>query len=158
MTKYASECTEGVGQILNLQNTFNRYCDEIRMKIQTENFFGSLISTRLVQHILVGFGQINVLVRVALWNKVVNGHINQYYLPMEYWNSQILYNAFIHWLSINIDLQNWILPCQTLNSLKLYHQNQWLQVKNDSFRHQGQYIMYYINKKNSENMWLRSKL
>ena len=84
MTKYASECTEGVGQILNLQNSFDRYCDEIRMKIQTENFFGSLISTRLVQHILVGFGQINVLVRVALWNKVVNGHINQYYLPMEY--------------------------------------------------------------------------
>jgi hypothetical protein len=36
------------GQILNFQNTFDRTCDEIRMEIQTENFFGSLISTKLL--------------------------------------------------------------------------------------------------------------
>jgi hypothetical protein len=35
------------GQILNFQNTFDRTCDEIRMEIQTENFFGSLISMSL---------------------------------------------------------------------------------------------------------------
>jgi len=34
------------GQILNFQNTFDRACDEIRMEIQTENFFRSLISMR----------------------------------------------------------------------------------------------------------------
>ena len=34
------------GQILNFQNTLA--CDEIRMEIQRENFFGSLISMRLV--------------------------------------------------------------------------------------------------------------
>jgi hypothetical protein len=37
----------GGGQILNFQNTRDRACDEIRMEIQTENFFRSLISTRL---------------------------------------------------------------------------------------------------------------
>ena len=36
-----------MGQILNFQNSFDRPCDEIRMKIQTENFFRSLILTRL---------------------------------------------------------------------------------------------------------------
>jgi hypothetical protein len=35
------------GQILIFQNTFDRAWNEIRMKIQTENFFGILISTRL---------------------------------------------------------------------------------------------------------------
>jgi hypothetical protein len=35
------------GQILNFQNTLDRAWNEIRMKIQTENFFGILISTRL---------------------------------------------------------------------------------------------------------------
>ena len=54
MPKYALECTGGGGggQILNLQNTLDSACDEIRMKIQTENFLGSLmsvmISTRLI--------------------------------------------------------------------------------------------------------------
>jgi len=41
-----------LSQIINFQNTFDRPCDEIRMKIhyiQTENFFGRLFSTRLVQ-------------------------------------------------------------------------------------------------------------
>jgi hypothetical protein len=33
--------------ILNFQNTFDRPCDEIRMEIQTENVFRSLISMRL---------------------------------------------------------------------------------------------------------------
>jgi hypothetical protein len=28
-------------KVLNFQNTFDRACDEIRMEIQTENFFGS---------------------------------------------------------------------------------------------------------------------
>jgi hypothetical protein len=37
------------GQIFNIQNTFD-ICDEIRMEIQTENFFGSQISTRLQYH------------------------------------------------------------------------------------------------------------
>ena len=46
MPKYPSECTEG--QIKNFQNTFDRPWNEIyRMKIQTENYFGILISTRL---------------------------------------------------------------------------------------------------------------
>jgi hypothetical protein len=43
----ALDLTQSGGQILNYQNTFDRVCDEIRMKIQTENFFGILISTRL---------------------------------------------------------------------------------------------------------------
>ena len=45
----ALDLTQSGGQILNYQNTFDRVCDEIRMKIQTENFFGilHLISTRL---------------------------------------------------------------------------------------------------------------
>ena len=34
-------------QIKNFQNTFDRPWNEIRMKIQLENFFGILISTRL---------------------------------------------------------------------------------------------------------------
>ena len=37
----------GGGQILNFQNTFDRACVKIRMEIQTENFFGSLISMSL---------------------------------------------------------------------------------------------------------------
>jgi hypothetical protein len=45
MTKYLR--TAQKVQILNFQNTFDRACDEIRMEIQTTNFFGSLISTRL---------------------------------------------------------------------------------------------------------------
>jgi hypothetical protein len=48
---YASECTGG--QILNFQNTFNRACDEIKMEIQTEHFFGNLISMRLVKELLI---------------------------------------------------------------------------------------------------------
>jgi hypothetical protein len=36
------------GQILNLQNISDRDCDEIRLEIQTENFFRSLISRRLI--------------------------------------------------------------------------------------------------------------
>ena len=36
------------GQILNFQYTFDRACDEIKMRIQTENFFRSLISTRFI--------------------------------------------------------------------------------------------------------------
>jgi hypothetical protein len=49
MPKYPSECTgwSNLPQILNFQNTFDRAWNEIRMKIQTENFFGILISTRL---------------------------------------------------------------------------------------------------------------
>jgi hypothetical protein len=35
------------GQILNFQNTLDRAWNKIRMEIQTENFFGILISTRL---------------------------------------------------------------------------------------------------------------
>jgi hypothetical protein len=35
------------GQILNFQNTFDRAYEEIRMEIQTDFFFGSLISTIL---------------------------------------------------------------------------------------------------------------
>jgi hypothetical protein len=35
-------------QILNFQNTFDRPCDEIRIEIQTENFFRNLISPRLM--------------------------------------------------------------------------------------------------------------
>jgi hypothetical protein len=35
------------GHILNFKNTFDRACDETRMEKQTENFFASLISTRL---------------------------------------------------------------------------------------------------------------
>jgi hypothetical protein len=46
MPKYPSECTGG--QILNFQNTFDRAWNKIRMKIQKENFFGILISTRLL--------------------------------------------------------------------------------------------------------------
>jgi hypothetical protein len=45
MPKYQSECTGD--QILNFQNAFDRAWNEIRMKIQTENFFRILISTRL---------------------------------------------------------------------------------------------------------------
>ena len=41
----------GGGQILNLQNTFDKVCDVSRMEIHTENFFGSLISTRLPPYI-----------------------------------------------------------------------------------------------------------
>ena len=41
MTKYASECIGGS------KNPCDRACDEIRMETQTENFLGSLISTRL---------------------------------------------------------------------------------------------------------------
>jgi hypothetical protein len=46
MPKYPSECTRG--PILNFQDTFDRVCEKIRMEIQTENFFGCLISTRLL--------------------------------------------------------------------------------------------------------------
>ena len=42
----SSECTGA--QILNFQNTFDRPCDEIRIEIQTENFFRNLISPRLM--------------------------------------------------------------------------------------------------------------
>jgi hypothetical protein len=35
-------------QIFNFQKTFDRPCDEIRMEIQTENFFRSLISMRFI--------------------------------------------------------------------------------------------------------------
>jgi hypothetical protein len=46
MSKYALEWTGG--QILNLQNTFDRGCDEINLEIQyrAEIIFESLISTR----------------------------------------------------------------------------------------------------------------
>jgi hypothetical protein len=44
------------GQTLNFQNTFDRACDDItRKKIQTENFFGSLISMRLEETIHGGY-------------------------------------------------------------------------------------------------------
>ena len=36
------------GQIFNFQKTFDWPCDEIRMEIQTENFFRSLISRRFI--------------------------------------------------------------------------------------------------------------
>jgi hypothetical protein len=40
-------CNAPGGQIFYFQNTFDSDGDEIRMEIQTENFFGNLILTRL---------------------------------------------------------------------------------------------------------------
>jgi hypothetical protein len=42
--KIFKDCTEGSNFKFP---EYLRYCDEIRMEIQTTNFFGSLISTRL---------------------------------------------------------------------------------------------------------------
>ena len=36
------------GSNLKFPEYFDRACDEIRMELQTENFFGSLMSTRLM--------------------------------------------------------------------------------------------------------------
>jgi hypothetical protein len=41
MSKYALEWTGG--QILNLQNTFDRGCDEINLEIQTEQKLSSKV-------------------------------------------------------------------------------------------------------------------
>jgi hypothetical protein len=40
-------CNAPGGQIFYFQNTFDSDGDKIRMEIQTENFFGNLILTRL---------------------------------------------------------------------------------------------------------------
>jgi hypothetical protein len=51
MTKYTlqTQCTRN--QTWNFHNTFDRACDQIKIEIHTENFFGSLISTRLCKFI-----------------------------------------------------------------------------------------------------------
>jgi hypothetical protein len=47
VTQYASECTGG--SYLKFQKKFDGLpCDKIRMEIQTENFFRSLISMRFI--------------------------------------------------------------------------------------------------------------
>jgi hypothetical protein len=45
---------EGGGQILNLQNTFDKVCDVSRMEIHTENFFGSPIHSIMMVPTLEG--------------------------------------------------------------------------------------------------------
>ena len=58
MPKYPSEYTGGGVKFhwfFNFQNTSDRAWSEIRMKIQAENFFGILISTRLVRPINQAF-------------------------------------------------------------------------------------------------------
>ena len=53
--------------IKNFQNTFDRPWNEIRMKIQTENFFGILISTRLDNMYRVHVFFFNISYRQVLW-------------------------------------------------------------------------------------------
>ena len=58
MPKYTSG-----GQTWNFHNTFDSACDEIRMKIQTENFFRILIWWRLMVTIFVSNGRLSCLSR-----------------------------------------------------------------------------------------------
>jgi hypothetical protein len=53
VSNISADSLKNKAKFLYFQITFDRPCDEIRMKIQTENFFGSLISTRVLLDIKI---------------------------------------------------------------------------------------------------------
>jgi hypothetical protein len=79
------------GQILNFQNTFDRAWIEIRMKIQTENFFGILISMRLTSH-LQSMTPLKLNTWLVWWIKPLPRSIKMNLIDMRIFSTQpILY-------------------------------------------------------------------